>query len=97
MFSPFDNHHHPLEPPLPPIPPHCAQQEDDRSNATTHDTIALHPLPPVSMYQGQDDTIMTTTSDSITKLALQLIDQLDTRAKTLDNGAQFDLALRDAA
>ncbi|CDH60782.1 predicted protein [Lichtheimia corymbifera JMRC:FSU:9682] len=97
MFTPFGNYHHPLEPPLPPVPPHCAQQDDDTSNATTHDTIALHPLPHVSMYQGQGDTILTTTSNAITTLATQLIEQLDTRAKSLANGAQFDLSLRDAA
>lgn len=92
----FDEYHHPLEPPLPPITPHC-EQKDDTFNATTDNTIALYPLPPVSMHQGEDDQVMATTSDAITNLATQLIDQLDTRAKALANGAQFDLALRDAA
>lgn len=40
---------------------------------------------------------MTTTSNAITHLATQLIEHLDARAKSLANGAQFDLALRDAA
>lgn len=82
--------------PLPPIAPHCEEQ-DVVSNEAAHNTIVLHPLPPLSMHQGQDDTIMATTSDTITKLASQLIEPLDTRAKALANGAQFDLALRDAA
>lgn len=50
-----------------------------------------------SAHHGQGDTIVSAATHDIGQLLSRLMEKLDERATTLACGAQFDLALRDAA
>ncbi|CDH57697.1 predicted protein [Lichtheimia corymbifera JMRC:FSU:9682] len=55
------------------------------------------PFPEISSHIQQRDTTTSTTTEAITQLASQLMENLNRRSTALANGAHFDLALRDAA
>ncbi|CDS06461.1 hypothetical protein LRAMOSA08989 [Lichtheimia ramosa] len=53
-------------------------------------------IPTITSYHQQGDKAISTATDEIDQLACQLMEKLDGRATALANGAQFELALRDA-
>lgn len=55
------------------------------------------PFPAIHPSLQQRDTTISTTTEAITQLGSQLMDNLNRRSTALANGAHFDLALRDAA
>ncbi|CDH57664.1 predicted protein [Lichtheimia corymbifera JMRC:FSU:9682] len=55
------------------------------------------PFPVIHPSLQQRDTTISTTTEAITQLGSQLMDNLNRRSTALANGAHFDLALRDAA
>ncbi|KAJ8658010.1 hypothetical protein O0I10_006281 [Lichtheimia ornata] len=55
------------------------------------------PFPAISSSLQQRDTTISTATKEITQLTCQLMENLNRRSTALANGANFDLALRDAA
>ncbi|KAJ8657986.1 hypothetical protein O0I10_006257 [Lichtheimia ornata] len=61
-----------------------------------HDTTILT-LPAITCYYGQGKNIISAATKEINQLTCRFIENLNERSTALANGANFDLALRDAA